>query len=196
MGASGWLWPFSEVPERPLSSGARQASNCEPASGDGSATALAASPRAQSLVRRVWAIAAGSYAASSYTGYIFTIHSVLACAAACTRCVVAAGDSPGEKWSTRRSFEGDLSTHYLSLCDAHYLVAKLVAQGDALCRPLLPELYEPVLTNPRERRAGASGVRARSRGRHGSGVAVRSRLNCCRHPGSRETRSSFRTLRA
>ena len=45
------------------------------------------------------------------------------------------------------SFEGDLSTHYLSLRDAHYLVAKLVAPGDALCKPLLPELYEPVLTN-------------------------------------------------
>jgi hypothetical protein len=45
------------------------------------------------------------------------------------------------------SFEGDLSTHYLSLRDARYLVAKLVAPGDALCRPLLPELYEPVLTN-------------------------------------------------
>jgi hypothetical protein len=44
-------------------------------------------------------------------------------------------------------FEGDLRTHYLSLPDARYFVAKLVAPGDALCRPLLPELYEPVLTN-------------------------------------------------
>jgi hypothetical protein len=26
-------------------------------------------------------------------------------------------------------------------------VAKLIAPGDALCNPLLPELYEPVLTN-------------------------------------------------
>ena len=26
-------------------------------------------------------------------------------------------------------------------------MAKLVAPGDALCKPLLPEVYEPVLTN-------------------------------------------------
>jgi len=45
------------------------------------------------------------------------------------------------------SFEGDLSTHYLSLRNARYFVATLVAPGDVLCRPLLPELYEPVLTN-------------------------------------------------
>lgn len=45
------------------------------------------------------------------------------------------------------SFEGYLNTHYLSLRDAHYLAAKLVAPGDGLCKPLLPELYEPVLTN-------------------------------------------------
>ena len=45
------------------------------------------------------------------------------------------------------SFEGDLSTHYLSLPGARYFVAKLTAPGDALCRPLLPELYEPVLTS-------------------------------------------------
>jgi hypothetical protein len=35
----------------------------------------------------------------------------------------------------------------LSLPDARYLVAKLVAPGDASCKPLLPELYEPVLTS-------------------------------------------------
>ena len=45
------------------------------------------------------------------------------------------------------SFEGALSTHYLSLPDERYFVAKLTAPGDALCDPLLPELYEPVLTN-------------------------------------------------
>ena len=45
------------------------------------------------------------------------------------------------------SFEGELSTHYLSLPDARYFLAKLAAPGDALCKPLLPELYEPVLTS-------------------------------------------------
>jgi hypothetical protein len=45
------------------------------------------------------------------------------------------------------SFEGDLSTHYLSLSDARYFVATLVSAGNALCKPLRPELYEPVLTN-------------------------------------------------
>src|SRR5262245_48404849 len=44
------------------------------------------------------------------------------------------------------SFEGELSTHYLSLPSGRYFVAKLIAPGDALCKPLLPELYEPVLT--------------------------------------------------
>ena len=43
-------------------------------------------------------------------------------------------------------FEGELSTYYLSLPDSRYLVAKLVTPGDAFCEPLLPELYEPVLT--------------------------------------------------
>ena len=45
------------------------------------------------------------------------------------------------------SFEGDLSTHYLSLENARYLVATLIARGDVRCKPLLPELYEPVLTS-------------------------------------------------
>jgi hypothetical protein len=45
------------------------------------------------------------------------------------------------------SFEGDLSTYYLSLPGGRYFVAKLVVSGDALCKPLLPELYEPVLTS-------------------------------------------------
>ena len=44
------------------------------------------------------------------------------------------------------SFEGDLSTYYLSLPGGRYFVAKLVSPEDALCKPLLPELYEPVLT--------------------------------------------------
>ena len=50
-----------------------------------------------------------------------------------------------EKTRPSPSFEGDLSTDHLSAPDARYLVAKLVLPGDALCRPLLPELYEPVL---------------------------------------------------
>ena len=45
------------------------------------------------------------------------------------------------------SFEGLLSTHYLTLASARYFVAKLIAVDDALCRSLLPDLYEPVLTN-------------------------------------------------
>jgi hypothetical protein len=45
------------------------------------------------------------------------------------------------------SFEGNLSTHYLRLKDARYFVTTLIAPGDALCKPQLPELYEPVLTN-------------------------------------------------
>ena len=43
------------------------------------------------------------------------------------------------------SFEGDLSTRYLSLPNARYFVATLIAPGGALCQPILPELYEPVL---------------------------------------------------
>jgi hypothetical protein len=48
-----------------------------------------------------------------------------------------------------RSFTAplDLSTYLLSAPEARYLVAKLVAPGDALCKALLPELYEPVLTS-------------------------------------------------
>ena len=35
------------------------------------------------------------------------------------------------------SFEGDLSTYYLSLPGGCYFVAKLAAPGDALCKPIL-----------------------------------------------------------
>jgi hypothetical protein len=45
------------------------------------------------------------------------------------------------------SFDGELSTYYLSLPSGRYFVAKLIAPGDALCKPLLPELYEAVLTS-------------------------------------------------
>ena len=44
------------------------------------------------------------------------------------------------------STTGVLSTHYLTFKDARYFVAKLVATDDTLCRSLLPDLYEPVLT--------------------------------------------------
>ena len=44
-------------------------------------------------------------------------------------------------------FEGELGTHYLSLPGARYFVAKLIAPGDALCKPILPELWEPILVN-------------------------------------------------
>jgi hypothetical protein len=43
------------------------------------------------------------------------------------------------------SFQGDLRTHYLSLKDDRYFVATLVSPGDVFCKPLLPNLYEPVL---------------------------------------------------
>jgi hypothetical protein len=43
------------------------------------------------------------------------------------------------------SFQGDLRTHYLSLKEDRYFVATLVAPGDVFCKPLLPDLYEPVL---------------------------------------------------
>jgi hypothetical protein len=49
--------------------------------------------------------------------------------------------------SNAPSFEGELSTHYLSLANVRYFVAKLVAPADALIKPLLPDLYDPVLTN-------------------------------------------------
>jgi hypothetical protein len=44
-------------------------------------------------------------------------------------------------------FEGELRTHYLSLDNARYFVASLVRPGDALCKPMLPELWEPILVN-------------------------------------------------
>ena len=43
-------------------------------------------------------------------------------------------------------FEGELSTYYLTLASARYFVAQLLGPGDAFRKPLLPELYEPVLT--------------------------------------------------
>ena len=54
---------------------------------------------------------------------------------------------PWREVSNGPSFEGNLSTHYLTLPDARYFVATLVAPGDALCKPILPDLYEPVLTS-------------------------------------------------
>jgi hypothetical protein len=54
---------------------------------------------------------------------------------------------PWREVANAPSFDGDLSAHYLSLPDARYLVAKLAAPGDAFCKPLLPQLYEPVLTH-------------------------------------------------
>ena len=44
-------------------------------------------------------------------------------------------------------FEGDLSTYYLTLKNERSFVAQLLGPGDAFRKPLLPELYEPVLTN-------------------------------------------------
>src|SRR5262245_14070017 len=44
-------------------------------------------------------------------------------------------------------FEGDLRTSYLSLDNARYFVASLLRPGDALCKPILPGLWEPILVN-------------------------------------------------
>jgi hypothetical protein len=35
----------------------------------------------------------------------------------------------------------------LSLDNARYFVASLLRPGDALCKPILPELWEPILIN-------------------------------------------------
>jgi hypothetical protein len=43
------------------------------------------------------------------------------------------------------SFEGDLSAYYLSRPGERYFVAKLAAPGDAPCKPILAELWEPIL---------------------------------------------------
>jgi hypothetical protein len=45
------------------------------------------------------------------------------------------------------SFEGLLSTQYLSVANALYFVAQLLGPGDAFREPLLPNLFEPVLTH-------------------------------------------------
>src|SRR5215831_20038494 len=45
------------------------------------------------------------------------------------------------------SFFGSLTRRYLSLDSARYFVASLVRPGDALCKPILPELWEPMLVN-------------------------------------------------
>jgi hypothetical protein len=70
------------------------------------------------------------------------------------------------------SFEGDLSTYYLSLASARYFVAQLLGPGDAFCQLLLPELYEPALTSMGNGVLVPRGVRARWRGGYASGVAV------------------------
>jgi hypothetical protein len=46
-----------------------------------------------------------------------------------------------------QAYEGELRTHYLSLESARYFVASLRHPDDALCRPLVPELWEPVLVS-------------------------------------------------
>jgi hypothetical protein len=42
--------------------------------------------------------------------------------------------------------EGELGTHYLTVQDQRFFVATLMQPGDALCREVLPRLYEPMLT--------------------------------------------------
>src|SRR5262245_52564345 len=43
--------------------------------------------------------------------------------------------------------QGQLRTHYLSLDTRRYFVASLGRPGDALCKPILPELWVPILVN-------------------------------------------------
>ena len=45
------------------------------------------------------------------------------------------------------SFEDDLGTYYLTLRSERHFVAQLLGRGDAFRNPLMPELYEPVLTS-------------------------------------------------
>jgi hypothetical protein len=45
------------------------------------------------------------------------------------------------------AYEGDLTTHYMTLQDQRYFVATLMQPGDPLWREVLPRLFEPVLTN-------------------------------------------------
>ena len=54
---------------------------------------------------------------------------------------------PWRDIQNRPAHEGELGTHYLTLEDQRYFVATLMQPGDALCREVLPRLYEPVLTN-------------------------------------------------
>jgi hypothetical protein len=54
---------------------------------------------------------------------------------------------PWREVQNRPVFEGELRTHYLSLDNARYFVASLLRPGDALCKPILPELWEPILIN-------------------------------------------------
>jgi hypothetical protein len=54
---------------------------------------------------------------------------------------------PWREVANATPFEGDLSTYYLTLKNERYFVAQLLGPGDAFRKALLPELYEPVLTN-------------------------------------------------
>jgi len=45
------------------------------------------------------------------------------------------------------AYDGELRTHYLTLASVCYFVASFLAFGDALCRPLVPELWEPALVS-------------------------------------------------
>ena len=52
-------------------------------------------------------------------------------------------------------------------------MAQLLGPGDAFRKPLLPSLYEPVLTNLGNGVLVLRGIRARGGGGYGSGVEVR-----------------------
>ena len=72
---------------------------------------------------------------------------MLQCAAASTRCAVAAGDSHGVKSSNAPAFERELSSSLSEPPRRALLRGEAGRAGDALYKPLLPELYEPFLTN-------------------------------------------------
>ena len=83
-------------------------------------------------------------AAVRYAGYL---HSKLVC-----RCRVYLLRRRGRRLPWREVqnspvFEGELRTSYLSLDNARYFVASLLRPGDALCKPILPGLWEPILVN-------------------------------------------------
>src|SRR5262245_58188581 len=69
----------------------------------------------------------------------------MTCAAASIRCVVAASVYPGERSKTAGFSRASCEPITCPSRNARYFVASLVRPGDALCQPILPDLWEPIL---------------------------------------------------